>query len=348
MQEMSNLDYYYSLRELRSAVGSHLEQVYELSRNIFRFRFKFKGFDKSLLVDLNASRMHFAKEFSEPPRFPSSFAMFLRKHFKGRRLDSIEQLNFDRIIKLGFGDSFIILEAFKSGNILALDAEERIMLPYHPEEYSARKLAKGVLYSPPPQSKPIELNVGEFRGNYKVVSVLSKRVALAPFYLEEVCALAGVDLSTRACNVTREQKARLVELIPGLLEQEFSPRVYSGGRAFAPFALEKAGSEPFEQFESFGEALESYYGPLPEDAAPPLEGKRDRALKQQENAIVDYSSKAGSAAANAAWINENYGLVEELLGLARSHDSKALSEKARANNLEFELNGKKLILRDVG
>ena len=347
MQEMSNLDYHYSLRELRSAIGSHLEQVYELSRNVFRFRFKFKGFDKSLLVDLNASRMHFAKEFSEPPRFPSSFAMFLRKHFKGRRLDSVEQLNFDRILKLGFGDSSIILEAFKSGNILALDAEERIMLPYHPEEYSARKLAKGVLYSPPPQSKPMELNIGELRGNYKVVSVLSKRVALAPFYLEEACARAGIDLSTRACNVTREQKARLVELIPGLLGQEFSPRVYSA-HAFAPFALEKAGSELFEQFESFGEALESYYGPLPEDAAPPLEEKKGRALKQQEEAIVDYSSRAESASANAEWINAHYGLVEELLALARSRDSKALSEKASANNLEFELSGKKLILRNVG
>jgi hypothetical protein len=136
-------------------------------------------------------------------------------------------------------------------------------------------------------------------------------------------------------------------LIPALLEQEFSPRVYSNG-AFAPFALEKAGSELFGQFESFGEALESYYGPLPEDVAPPLEEKKDRALKQQQEAITDYSSRAGSAAANAAWINAHYGLVEELLALARSRDSKALGEKARANNLEFELSGKKLILRDVG
>lgn len=347
MQEMSNLDYHYGLRELRSAVGSHLEQVYELSRNVFRFRFKFKEFDASLLADLNASRVHFAKEFPEPPRYPSSFAMFLRKHFSGKRLDSVEQLNFDRIIKLGFGGSFIVIEAFKSGNVLAVDADNRIMLPYHPEEYSARKLAKGELYSPPPQSKPLELDAGVLRGNYKVVSVLSKHVALAPFYLEEACARAGVELSTHACNVTREQKARLVELIPALLEQEFSPRVYSSG-AFAPFALEKMGGEPFEKFELFGAALEAYYGPLPKEAAPPFEGKKERALKQQVDAIAEYSLNAGGAAAKAEWINAHYGLVSELLALARSHDLDALREKAKANKLEFELDGKKLILRDVG
>ena len=40
------------------------------------------------------------------PMVPPSFAMLLRKHLKNARLEKVEQLGFDRILKFSFDSKF--------------------------------------------------------------------------------------------------------------------------------------------------------------------------------------------------------------------------------------------------
>ena len=48
----------------------------------------------------------------------------------------------------------------------------------------------------------------------------------------------------------------------------------------------------------------------------------------------------------AEWINENYGLVEELLALGKKRDEEALQEKAREAGLTVRLKGRKIVVEN--
>jgi predicted ribosome quality control (RQC) complex YloA/Tae2 family protein len=85
----------------------------------------------------------------------------LRKHLRGRRLSSIEQVAFDRVVHLCFGSDFesqesreehefhLYLELFAQGNVILTNWEGRILTILRPVDVeSTGKLAIGQLYDP--------------------------------------------------------------------------------------------------------------------------------------------------------------------------------------------------------
>ncbi len=341
MQQMGNLDYFYTLAELARAEGSRLEQFYELSPGFFRFKFGCGN-----LLAEQGVRCHFSKIFPESPQQPSSFAMFVRKHYCGKKLVSVRQLDFDRLLQLDFGDASMVIELFKSGNLLALDTEGIIVLPYRSEEFSSRKLRRGEAYSPPPQAQkhPSQASAEDVQGAAKVVAALSKRVSLPPFYLEEACSRAGVPLEAKADELGEKQKRALASAIRSLLEQPFSPRVYFWNGmplAFSPFELKKLEGREFKVFGSFGEALDAYYAAAPRKA----ETKADKSgvvLQAQKEAEKKFSEKAADARQKAEWLTANAALVDDLLAAVR--DADALKRKAAASRIKASLEKGKLVL----
>ncbi|MFA4945988.1 MAG: NFACT family protein [Candidatus Micrarchaeia archaeon] len=350
MREMGNLDYAFLLPELSALAGSHLEQFYELSPGLFRLRFKSRDTNVNVLADVANGRCYPASSFPESPRLPTGFASFVRKHFAGKRLESVEQVNFDRIIRFRFGGSgSLLFEFFQNGNALALDANNVILLPFKRGEYSARKIARGEAYLVPPQNRkaPQQATVGEVEFKGALASGLAKRVALPPFYLEEACAAAGLDSKVDASTLNAEEKNRLVAALKALPSREPSPRLFEGG--FAPFALTRPEAG-LRLFKSFGEALDAFYSAnAPVRAA--VESKPAKrlvfALQQQAAASEAFEARAGEARAGGDWISSNLDLVEGLLEKARAKDSEGLAELAKANGLKAKLDGRKLTLEPL-
>jgi predicted ribosome quality control (RQC) complex YloA/Tae2 family protein len=63
---------------------------------------------------------------------PSGFTMKLRKHLRSKKLDKIEQVGIDRVVKLTFGaegaNAFhLLIEFYASGNIILTDYEYNIL-----------------------------------------------------------------------------------------------------------------------------------------------------------------------------------------------------------------------------
>lgn len=85
------------------------------------------------------------------------FAMFLRKHVRGKIIQDVRQHNIDRIIFIDLGDSELVFELFGKGNIILLE-DGRVTGLLH----RSKKFNKGGEYSPPESVHYLSLTSEEF------------------------------------------------------------------------------------------------------------------------------------------------------------------------------------------
>lgn len=119
------------ISELRLRLTSlRVVNVYDIDSKTYLIKLA-KTDEKAVLLLESGIRLH-TTEFEWPKNvMPSGFAMKMRKHLKGRRLEKIEQLGIDRIVDLQFGSSeaayHVILELYDRGNIILTDHEYMIL-----------------------------------------------------------------------------------------------------------------------------------------------------------------------------------------------------------------------------
>ena len=103
--------------ELQEIVGGKVEKVYHYPPNEIRFKIHAKG-RKDLVIEAG-KRIHLTIFPRESPRFPSPFAMLLRKHLENCKIVSIKQHDFDRVVVIDFSNGKkVVVELFGRGNVL--------------------------------------------------------------------------------------------------------------------------------------------------------------------------------------------------------------------------------------
>ena len=149
--------------ELNTAADSHVDKIYQPSKDELVFLLRKKGFAKRLLicVKAGAARIQFTENKYENPASPPMFCMLIRKYLSAARLIKITQPALERIAELTFsytnemGDiSEIRLIAEFIGNktnILLVGADRRIIdcLRKSDPETSDRLLLPGAKYEYP-------------------------------------------------------------------------------------------------------------------------------------------------------------------------------------------------------
>ena len=149
--------------ELNTAADSHVDKIYQPSKDELVFLLRKKGFAKRLLicVKAGAARIQFTENKYENPASPPMFCMLIRKYLSAARLIKITQPALERIAELIFsytsemGDiSEIRLIAEFIGNktnILLVGADRRIIdcLRKSDPETADRLLLPGAKYEYP-------------------------------------------------------------------------------------------------------------------------------------------------------------------------------------------------------
>ena len=149
--------------ELNTAADSHVDKIYQPSKDELVFLLRKKGFAKRLLicVKAGAARIQFTENKYENPASPPMFCMLIRKYLSAARLIKITQPALERIAELTFsytsemGDiSEIRLIAEFIGNktnILLVGADRRIIdcLRKSDPETADRLLLPGAKYEYP-------------------------------------------------------------------------------------------------------------------------------------------------------------------------------------------------------
>lgn len=333
MQLMGNLDVFFLVKELSSLKGTRLDNVYQTGEKDFRFRFAGK---QDLVIRLG--ECVFLGERKPAPKQPSQFAMLLRKHLRNRRLTSVEQLNFDRLLVLHFDEKAIVIELFSKGNLLLIE-ENTIVRPFKFEEFSARTLRPKEKYSPPPSTKK-DPSMVDLPSSGEAVPALSKKINLPPFYLEEACCRANVGFKE---ELTEQNIIGIKDELIKLIDEKLNPVLYfENGKpiAFSPFELSKLSGKESKKFESFNAALCAYYSSFKIEVEP----VKDFVKEQRLQAITEFNKKAGEARETGDWISQNAFQVNQAIKLV---NQKKISEAQEVLGKKIKREGKKLRIESM-
>ncbi len=338
---MSSFDIKACVNELQELIGGKVEKVYHYPPNEIRIKLYAKG-RRDLVIEAG-KRIHLTKFPRESPKFPSAFAMLLRKHLEGARIEKIEQYDFDRIVLIHFrrGDEkkILIAELFQKGNIILTDGNLRVIMPLRFD------VKPGEVYTFPKRRDPIELIQ---MGNGKEVVKFLAVSGLGGLYAEETCLRAGIDKMKKFNELNEDEKRRIIQTIRDLIDFESKPQIIlKNGEYYDVVPMDLKFYEKFEKryFKTFNEALDEFYSKMisASDEIEEMKSKELEKLKKrleiQLNTKKRYEEEIERLKMAGDAIYENYQVVDTILNALRkasermSWDEIAKILKSRKNGL---------------
>ncbi len=352
-ESMSAADIRACVLELREIEGARVEKVYHHLPWEVRFKLR-KGGRIDLVIEAGR-RIHRTKFPKEAPRLPSSFAMLMRKHLEGLKVESVEQHDFDRVVIINFARDEkkyrVIAEVFSKGNVILCDEDYKIIMPLRAGIFKA-----GEEYEfPKPRITPLELTPEKLEEIFKsererkreVVRVLAMN-GLGGLYAEEVCLRAEIDKKKIAEELSKEEietiAEKIREVFDSLFKGEFKPHiVVKDGEYIDVLPLELKYYEQYEKkyFDSFNEALDEYYAKMlakeveKEEVNPEIEKLKAR-LNSQLEKLSEFEKEAEKLRRTGDFIYENWKKVETV----HSAFVKAREEKSWKEIEEIVKNSK--------
>ena len=248
----------------QSLIGSRVDQFGRPNVNkiVLKLRSRDKGTIR-LLIDLSGWA-YLTKDSISTESNQGVFVQKVRKLIKKSRIESIEQVNGDRILSISFirkeEKITLIFEMFHKGNII-LCSDNKILLVMRKQKFRHRSLESGLVYHPPPSIDPFSVELDIFKD--KLMN--SKRSLGAALTID--CNVGG-DISTLICNNLRHNRDSQVpdvsiqevyDELKRVLQFTIKPTIYldDDGKYFT-VSLFDLGMEVGESFQSFDEAVEEY------------------------------------------------------------------------------------------
>ncbi len=350
---MSSADLRACVFELQSLIDSRVEKVYHHIPDEVRFKLRGKEGRKDLVIEAGR-RMHITRFPREAPRFPSSFAMLMRKHLENARIESIEQHDFDRVAVITFrvrkGEEEkvyrIVAELFSKGNVILCEEDFRIIMPLKAGIFKA-----GEIYEFPEtritpfdlsEERLLEIFRSEREREREVVRTLAMN-GLGGLYAEEVCLRAEVNKKKKSGELDEDEirkVARAIEEVFGDISSgNFKPHVVlQDGVMVDVLPVELRYYDGFERkyYNTFNEALDEYYTRLiaeeseKEERNPEVEKLKARLEKQLEK-LEEFEREAERLRRTGDYIYENWSKIETIhSAFLKARENKSWKEIEKA------------------
>ena len=280
-RDFSNFDVYAIVKELDMIlVNSSISNVYEI-QDLLILKINTKLGKKNLIIKKD-SRINLT-EFEYPiPKFPSQYIITLRKFLKNRRILSISQYRFDRVIIIELSDvnegswKFII-ELFNKGNFLLIDANNIIKVAKRYKIFRDRSILAKQEYSYPKSKEKdfFSINNEDFKLIFKnseneIVRELSRSLRISGLYSEELCYRANVDKITISKNISGKNLEELYtafkklrnQLLFGEIDAHIVLDKQGNDSAVLPFEVEILKEYPKRGFSSFNQAVDEFHSKI--------------------------------------------------------------------------------------
>lgn len=264
------------ISELNNALDSHVDKIYQPSKEELVFLLRKKGFVKRLLLNVksNGARVQFTENKYENPESPPMFCMLMRKHLLNARLLRIEQPDLERVARFVFssmnemGDITelnLICELLSgSANIILTDNNFKIIdsLRHSDIETSSRLILSGATYEMPPKQdklNPLTADLTEIEKQLESKTLLQTLDGFSPLICREI--EAGLPL-LKVINSIKSNGQPTLILKPDSTPLDFTyitVSQYGDGYQNKPFS-------------SYSELLDEFYT------------KKETALRVQQNA----------------------------------------------------------------
>ena len=142
-QSLNTHDIYVLTNELAQWVGFRVLNIYDIDSKTICIKFNSLESKKKYLIIESGTKIYQLDNFTALKDIPGSFCSKLRKHLDNKRLESIKQINIDRVLDLQFGigefSFHIVGEFYGSGNIIFTDHQYKILTLIHPWTYTVKE-----------------------------------------------------------------------------------------------------------------------------------------------------------------------------------------------------------------
>lgn len=347
--QITNLTLAYQLLELRPLLeDAFVNNVQEISKEIYKFKLHTKEGTQSLIV--NPSVLYLSQYKIPAKQNVYGFAAFLKKHLSNKKILSVEQHNFDRVVLLEFLDYFLILEFLKESNIILTDKKYKILRPLKRQHWKDRLVKKGEEYRfPPPKGvNPAEISFKEleacFRNsNLDAIRALVNSVNVAPVLGEEILYRLKIDKGAKAKEIQAADLKRIYALMKKFYSKislkDLKPVKTKG--FILPFGLDSL-QEPQEKVVSLNDALDDIYsrdflGKEIEEELAEKESeiaKLQYSLGQQLEVREKFVKQVEQNKQKAELIYKNFNELQELVGAIKRAEQKRLDRKEIMYKLE--------------
>ncbi|MFH1439357.1 MAG: NFACT family protein [Candidatus Woesearchaeota archaeon] len=267
----------------------------------------------------------------ETPDKPHGFCMFLRKRLNNARIRLIEQIDFERILKIVFETKDakynFYIELFTPGNFILADENNKIISALDTQKWKDREIRKGLDYiCPKLKYNFLKLKKEELTELIKssdkenIVKTLAIELGLGGMYAEELLFKAGIDKNKT--KLSDKDISSLFDIIKDFRKLKLDPILV--GSEILPFNIQSfkdIDSIEKKSFKTFNEALdktltEHTITEKHEDEkkeAIKFINKEERIVENQEEHIKKLKKQADDNQKIGEAIYHNYQLIDNLL-----------------------------------
>ena len=351
--KFSNFDVCVITKELNNLLsGGTIVNVYEIE-DLLILKILTALNKKVNLIVKDDSRVNLTSYKYPIPKYPTQFIMGLRKFLKNRKIKSVSQYNFDRILIFELtsyeelSQKFII-ELFNKGNFLFVDENNTVKIAKSYKKFKDRDVLPNKRYEFP-KSRGVgflSIKKSEFLDlisdtNEQLVRFLANNIGVSGLYSEEICNRSGLDKSTELNSLTLDQKEfiflSIKELRNQLLFGEINANIVydKEGQQISVFPLDLKLFESYNKkyFDTFNQAVDEFYSkldaellkqPQDQDIKNKIEAQK-RILKSQEQYIEELKQKKEQSYRYGDLIYANFNTLEKLFGVISNAKIKGYS-----------------------
>jgi predicted ribosome quality control (RQC) complex YloA/Tae2 family protein len=332
--EMRAFDVLAVVSEAQSLIGGFVDKIFQWDGGNVLIRVNVKGEAKKELFLKDGKWFYLAPQRPQVPDFPDQFAVHLRKLISNARIESVRQVEFDRIVVIDImrGEQYqLVVELFGEGNLL-LVKDGKIVNCLFSRRWRHREVRPGAEYLfPPKRFNPLEIDLQTFISSLRestsdAVRTLATSVNLGGQYAEEVCLRAGVDKGSDASSLSDGQISGLYQAMVDIIKQvreSSDPRIVFEGEDMVdvtPVPLVQHSESKADNHSVFSEALHEYLvGELePLEITDKTLLKLQRQLEHQKESIEKRKAEAEELSSNAELLYMSYQQVNDLLNMLKS------------------------------
>jgi len=254
-------------------VGRIVDNIYQASSHTLLI--SFSVLQKRLIIEAGR-RINLTAYRLDVSQRPPPFCQAIRKYLRSSRLDSISQVDFERIVKLEFNTScgkyILYTELFGRGNHILVDDEGKILQALTFRRMKDRNILRDELFQLPPSKRSNILDVEhskvEILSSVKgsLIQQLTRLFNIGALYAEEIIFRAGLDNNSLCEFLSESDIDSIHRSIGSILSSHHQPQIVFDGDGspidVLPFSLQIFEDNKKRDFPSFNEAVDEYYKEL--------------------------------------------------------------------------------------
>ncbi len=369
--QLASLEIHFLLKELKDLEESKVDKIYNNGKEEIYIQF-FKSNVGKKLLRIILGKAIFLTEIKSVDDIPSEFCKLLRKHLEGKFLDSIEQIEPERILKFVFKAKDdvrkIYIEFFSKGNLILCNNEDIIIESLLHYKFKDHSIIPKEQYKHPIMDYNIfKLKKSQLTGllktskKDKVVTCLATELGLGGVYSEEVCLLNNIDKNSKPSKIDNKEISKIINSIKKLINNKKNSQIiYKNKEAVDAVSVDLQFYRDFEikNVSSFNEALDIYFTKelkivkKEESAYTKQINELERIIEEQKATIENMKNKEIDLREKGELIYHNYQLIKEILDeinkASKKYSWKEIKEKVKDHKIVKDLDMKdKAVVVDI-